>query len=40
MAYYLVSADIKENKLNELKERLNKGELKKFSLLEKRLHIL
>lgn len=31
MAHYLVSAEIKEHKLGELKERLNKGELKKIS---------
>ena len=31
MAYYLVSADIKENKLNDLKDRVNTGELKKLS---------
>ncbi|MBD3275887.1 MAG: hypothetical protein GF372_11280 [Candidatus Marinimicrobia bacterium] len=31
MAYYLVSAEVKENKLDELKERLDKGELKKLS---------
>jgi hypothetical protein len=31
MAYYLVSAEVKENKLDELKARLDKGELKKLS---------
>lgn len=31
MAYYLVSAAIKKNKLNELKDRLRQGELKQLS---------